>query len=441
MAKRSRSLDPKLQEALDRVGVTPQQLFDEQRSIASGAVTTTDVLNPTALRPTGVPNFLSSLWHINLDTFDRKLTNSLGSAGVGYCYMIRRKGALVHARADGYARVGDDGPIRWTHITPMNIGSVSKFVTAIATVKLLLDKDIRTTHSIIDFVPTDLNPHWSIRNVTFDQLLTHTSGLGRALNGNNGLNSNSGPEGFTGAETYLGVGSASDGQRDYKNLNFVALRILFAALLGIDPRMSVKSLGIVDTFWDLVSAKLYADFVSQNVFGPAGIAAREFDAPADSALAYATPPKAPGESLFAGSTAAGSSGWHLSIDELVRLLGTFRAGSMMPSFRTEQLLDDLYGLDQAIPTKAGTLFYKGGREWDQTTKKGIDTAIYMMPGGVDFAIFVNSVPPRASAVTAAAGGLVPTTVGAGPTGTAPPWPSHLDNIPQLIGESVEFNFF
>ena len=107
MAKRSRSLDPKLQEALDRVGVTPQQLFDEQRSIASGAVTTTDVLNPTALRPTGVPNFLSSLWHINLDT----VFIGAGAARPGELRQRRRR-LLLHDQAQGSARARAGGRLR-----------------------------------------------------------------------------------------------------------------------------------------------------------------------------------------------------------------------------------------------------------------------------------------------------------------------------------------
>ena len=56
----------------------------------------------------------------------------------------------------------------------------------------------------------------------------------------------------------------------------------------------------------------------------------------------------------------------------------------------------------------------------------MDTAIYLMPGDLELAIFVNSLPP------------IPV---ARPLRTPPVRPTHLEAIPSLIAESAELRLF
>ena len=153
------------------------------------------------------------------------------------------------------------------------------------------------------------------------------------------------------------------------------------------------------------------------VFTAASIAPREFKADDIAAKAYGTPPKAPGFRIEDDIADAGASGWHLSVGELTRLLGEFRrGGSIMSPRRAERLMSNFYGLDPPeIATNAGPVYRKGGRTLF-TTGQTMDSAIYLMPNDIEFAIFVNS--------------------GKGTTVTAP---SYLDDIPKLIQDSVEFN--
>src|SRR5437667_164666 len=76
---------------------------------------------------------------INIDKFDQSLRNAMDALGVGYCYMIKRRGNILHLHASGWAQVGTDGPISWAPHIPMNMASVSKFVTAIAVARLFRD--------------------------------------------------------------------------------------------------------------------------------------------------------------------------------------------------------------------------------------------------------------------------------------------------------------
>ena len=101
---------------------------------------------------------------------------------------------------------------------------------------------------------------------------------------------------------------------------------------------------------------------------------------------------------------------------MTRLLDEFRrGGSILSPWWAERLLSNFYGLDPPeIATNAGPVYTKGGRLF--ATGQTMDSAIYLMPNNVEFAIFVNSGP-----------------------GTADTAPSYLNDIPKLIQDSVELN--
>jgi beta-lactamase family protein len=426
--------DPQVQQILDRLKITPQQLFGEPINTAEAARSTVDRLEPDLVRADR-PLWPALFWRINLDTLSRSLENALNAVRVGYCYMLKRNGKLAHGRSVGWAQLPptngpdtDDGSVAWQYHVPMNVGSVSKFVTAVAVVRLLNDLNIPLATPIVDFLPAYWRPHFTVSQISFRALLRHESGLGRALN-TNGLNSNSGPGDFLTAKMYVFTGGPQDGQRDYKNLNYAVLRVAFAVLSGIDRTVSFAQMGIPDDrFWDLASAIGYANYVNDVVFGAADIAPRQFKADDIAAKAYATPPVAPGSRAEDDIGDAGSGGWHLSVGELTRLLHEFRHGrSIMAPSRARSLLANLYGLDGVILTKAGPVYSKGGRcFFTAGGGQALDSAIYLMPDGVDLVIFVNAVP-RPPAVTPPAG--------VGPR----PRASHLDGIPGMILNSIELS--
>lgn len=440
MAKRRGTIDAQTRQFLDRLSVTVDDFRDRKVADAKRALPTVDRIGPDLPAgrrswpfpfPFPSPPLPSAWWRVNPaklnDLLDARFGELHRRSRVGYCYMLKGD-AVYHTGIGGAARLPRDGDIRWHTDVRMNVGSVSKFVTAIAVIRLLdeLDRDEKT-ESIIGWVPAYWEPPLTIQKVTFRQLLRHESGLGRSLNPTPVLDRNSGPGDFTTAAYQVGMGSTNDGKRDYKNLNYVVLRALFATLLGLDPTVSLTFLGIADNdFWDQVSALAYADYVNEKVFAPAGIAPRKFDPDPRAALAYATPPRAPGAVLGLGETGCGSSEWQLTVEELIRLMDALRRGSIVPRDRAKELLSNGFGVEP-VSTRAGTIYVKGGREIDPTRKKVVDSAIWLMPKGLHLAIFVNS--PRPPAFS----GIQPTTP------RLPP--SYLDPIEQMIRDSIEFGFF
>jgi CubicO group peptidase (beta-lactamase class C family) len=331
--------------------------------------------------------------------------------------MMKRKGKLVYLGSSGWAQLPNDGSVGWGPHVPMNIASVSKFVTAVATIRLLRESNISVKTPIAGFLPRYWPTGPGVDAITFHDLLRHESGLGSLLNV--GGTFSTGPGDFATAKAQIALGNYGTGTYDYKNINFAILRVLFATLTGtLDPGFDGGTLSPPkpnDAFWDFISATAYCKYVNDNLFAAADIAPREFKADDIAAKAYGTPPMAPGWRVEDDIANAGPRGWQLSIGELTRLLGEFRrGGSILSPWRAERLLSNSYGLAQyAIATNAGPVYTKGGRLF--ATGQTMTAAIFLMPNDVEFAIFVNSGPTTETA------------------------PSYLDDIPKLIQDSVEFN--
>jgi CubicO group peptidase (beta-lactamase class C family) len=402
-------LDPQVQQIFHRLKVTPQHFLDYERGLADRVRTPVDKIAWTVIGRLGWPWPFYLLWRIDVDAVDRGLRSGLDATGVGYCYMLKRRGKLVHFGSSGWAQLPGDGDIPWLFHISMNIASVSKFVTAIAVIRLLRDLKIPVTTPVAGYLPNYWPRGAGIDAITFENLLRHEAGLGGSL-------SSPGPADYATAKAQIAVGSTGLGTYNYMNVNFTILRVLLATLTGAVPPwfewLSIFGISS-DTFWDYASIRAYSNYVNDCIFWPSFTDSRGFSFPDNGAKAYATPPAAPGWSDGDTSFSAGASGWFLSIGDLMWLLGELRrGGSIMAVWRATNMMSHMYGLDQPIGTKAGTVYTKGGR-WGAAPKVH-DSAIFMMPGNLELAVFVNSWD-----------------------GTGP---GHLGFIPKLLQDSVEIVF-
>ena len=411
----SRPFRHQLKDVLNSLKVTQRELLEHDH-VTRGVFTSVDDLQPRLVRASRTRSPLSWLWEINLDTLNTKLEAELKSFKVGYCYMLKSDGALVHGRSSGFAQLEDDGEVGWAYHVPMNVCSLSKFITAMATIKLLPSAGIFPTTKISSYLPDYWNPGTNVSNITFRDLLRHESGLGGSFN--MGGNFSSGPGDFVTTRQQVELGSTGTGSADYKNLNFTLLRVLFATLTGtLATDFQVTGGVSEDTVWDYASAMAYCNYVNDNIFAAASIAPRGFKPDDIAAKAYGTPPAAPGVREENATSEAGSTGWHLSLGELTRLLHEFRrGGSIMSPRQAERLMSNLYGLDGAEDMTVGPVYRKNGRYNDGGTHT-MDTVIYLMPNNTELAIYINSGP-----------------------GNGPTQATYLARIPQLIRESIELRF-
>src|SRR5215470_8804561 len=177
---------------------------------------------------------------LNKTAFDQSLSSAVGPKVMGYQYVLIKDGRIVTEKAGGLAQTAKDGgPLNMTTRTPLNIGSLQKFVTGTALLNLMVhptkwspgqNLNLRNQLDMaiwgqfpslwVDLIPGTTVQCPQIRCIKYRQLLQHRSGF------NDDKKSN---------RTVLGFLGDSDGflpsqydKRVYSNINFVMTGYLLA---------------------------------------------------------------------------------------------------------------------------------------------------------------------------------------------------------------------
>lgn len=187
----------------------------------------------TAQVPRGPQGMQTKTITLSKAEFDQSLSGAIGPKVMGYQYVLIKDGRLVTEKAGGLAQTSkDNGPLNMTTKTPLNIGSLQKFVTGTALINMMehptkwspgenqnlrnrLDSPIwgQFPNLWLDLVPGPTVSCPQIRCIKYRQLLQHRSGF-------NDLKENN--------RTVMGFLGESDGflesqydKRQYSNINFV----------------------------------------------------------------------------------------------------------------------------------------------------------------------------------------------------------------------------
>src|SRR5258708_17193881 len=235
----------------------------------------------------------------------------------------------------------------------MHIASCSKLITTISITKNLAAHNRPACNKINNFLPDYWAKGPNIDKITFAQLLTHTSGFRMA-----------------GSDTFFpimkssaaaGVTNANLGVYSYQNMNFSICRILIPVMNGTIPANTTFPPPLEDNSWDFVTLSAYAADVEQHLFQPAGVSGPTFTHPDPDALGYAFPVGAGWNSGDLTADAGGTS-WHMSVNELLDVMGCFRRQrSIMSPAAAQKMLDDGLGIDVIESTPLGTLYNKNAR--------------------------------------------------------------------------------
>ena len=319
----------------------------------------------------------------------------------GYSMELRRHGVSIGSYSAGNAI---DGPaqstpavpvssVPWTTATPMQIASCSKVITAMALVRLLAEQGVSPDDLISPYLPGywfPLGPNAGL--ITFADLMTQTSGL----------TDPSGGQDYTAARQAIQLGAADASQIgvkwDYQNINFDLCRILMATVSGT-VSTSYLNYGVpnpqptaADQAWDAKTLKFYQQYVQEFVLGPAGVTAT-LTRPAGCALAYTAPPvTAPGWNSGDMTEYAGPTGWHMSVDAMLTLMGAFRRkGTIMSPAAAQAMLAAKYAIDWGdginLSSPAGPLYPKNGSQGSIQVEQ---TSVVFFPLDMEFAVWVNS---------------------------------------------------
>lgn len=317
-------------------------------------------------------------YRLDVDGLARDLRALLSGCLSGYSLQLRRYSRTLIDQQWNWSRTPADGGVPWTADAQMHVASVSKLVTAMAMTKLLYSRNLSADARISPWLPKYWQQGPGVDRLTFRHLLTHTSGLVLA--------DEAGPSDFQFMKDQIAIGTV--GKPGYRNLNYGLCRILISTIDA--PYLFNLIPGATDAYWDVTTIRYYSRYVSDNVFAPAGVAST-LAHPADQALAYPFPPNASGWDSGDLSTMSGCIGWHLSVDDLLRVMAAFRRrGVIVDPARAQTMLDRQFGLDMKRDTPLGRIYAKGGF-WSFDGGRFVEqTNAFFLPRGMELVILANS---------------------------------------------------
>jgi CubicO group peptidase (beta-lactamase class C family) len=185
--------------------------------------------------PRGPQDMQTKTITLNKATFDQSLKNAVGPKVMGYQYVLIKDGRLVTEGAGGLARTSADGsPMMMTVKTPINLGSLQKFITGTALLNMMehptnwspgknyslrnrLDMPIwgQFPSLWVDLIPSSNVPCPQIRCIKYRQLLQHRTGFNDLKQPDASRN----VLGFLGDND--GFLASQYDKRQYSNINFV----------------------------------------------------------------------------------------------------------------------------------------------------------------------------------------------------------------------------
>ncbi|HUA47544.1 MAG TPA: serine hydrolase domain-containing protein [Solirubrobacteraceae bacterium] len=347
-------------------------------------------LSASSARSSKVTEALPGLhlhYRLDVDGFTTALNSALRNEVAGYSLRLNERGKRIRAVDWNWAKEPQDTAEGWTTDVRMHVASLSKQITAIAMTKLLDKRGIPANAKIIDYLPAYWSKGPDVDQITFANLMTHTSGLDFGVS--------SSASDFQFMKAQIAVGTSHLGQFWYQNMNFGLCRILLATINGTIPvDFSLPPLfGLTafnDIVWDAITLAAYESYAAAHVFTPSGVSGPTlYHAPTD-ALAYNFPVSGLGWNSGDLTTMAGGAGWHMAVDEVLDVMGAFRRrGTIMSPPKAQAMLDARFGIDWMVSTPAGTYYAKNGFWYDSAgqTEQGV---LFYLPHEMEFVLLVNS---------------------------------------------------
>ena len=303
-----------------------------------------------------------------------------------------------------WAKTPVDGGLGFNLSRQMHVASVSKLMTGIGITRMInllsgLAMPAGFDAKIVDFLPDYWKKGWTnavttgLSKITFRHLLTHRAGFpSDAVKG--GL-----PMTFPLMKQRVAEYSGTvGGATQYSNFNYSLCRILMPVLNGNIPANTLFWSGIPsleDAFWDMNTISAYKKILNESVFAPSGVTNATLGHPTDAALAYRFPAgDEHGWNSGDLAASAGGDGWHMSVREVLNVMGTFRrAGTIVwdPAL-AQRMLDDDIGVDDTgkVLTGAGMVYCKNGLWQDSLNGRTEQCVAYFLPEDMELVVFANS---------------------------------------------------
>jgi hypothetical protein len=269
------------------------------------------------------------------------ICNTLAGHVVGYNCRV----GAVRPIYGGQARTNSDSPsLPMAPDLVTNIASVSKTMTATAVIQLLAKKGLTPDTKIGPYLYTDWHQGSNVNQLTFRELLTHTSGFGQLpVCGNNSKLDYADLKALVAG----GVTASNIGQPSYGNCNFALMREIMPALSG-QPLSGVPD----GSQRAQQSINQYLSYMNAHVYQPVGVPSRTCKAPGgtNELLSYPNPAgSAHGTDWGDWTAICGGGGWVLSTNDIFHVINDLATGStLLSAALRKQMISGSLGWDSAV---------------------------------------------------------------------------------------------
>jgi CubicO group peptidase (beta-lactamase class C family) len=328
----------------------------------------------------------------------QNISSRLDGKVVGYACSIGAAGLSYYSH--GQARTSANAPAQvFLPSTKIPVASVSKFVTALAAIRVLAKHNISLDASIGGHFPSDWHLDPSVSSITFRQLLSHRSGIKDYGNVNQeydnlkkfftqkvdkSKNTKCTPSSVVNPADPI---NPNDKSPCYSNYNFAIFRILLPMIDGFvdDPANRAAKL-----------AAAYVKIAQQNVFEPVGATGVEAKPPSSGpqsaayAFSYKFPGSASGVDWGDNTLMVGAAGWYLAIEDVAKVLNSLNKndGRILTSAQRTDMENTPLGWDTRTDSTGYRWVEKnGGWGANGTT---ISTSVALVGPGLYGALFMNS---------------------------------------------------
>ncbi|MBC7933789.1 MAG: beta-lactamase family protein [Rhizobacter sp.] len=333
----------------------------------------------------------------NVEKFKENLKLQIAASGTpeGYSFVITKDGQVADSFSTGNARKSTaGGNTPWNTQQEINVASVTKTLTAVAVLQLMTKNDLEPGDKIGDWLPTYFNATATIKNLSFEELMTHSSGI---------------TEGSTSFDSMVAVvrrplADPAKTKNNYANLNFALFRAMIPYLRDKSAAASQEAnmLPANPSGFETWLSNAYIGYMQSNVFTAIGLGVTNCKPSPGTAQAFSEPtgPSQATANLTDWTETSGGGGYFMSVLEMARFNAFLANTYTILSKEERALMDGKYmGWDpgDSRMTSAGRSYGKDGAlRWDNDGNgldvgdAGLQTLIVKYPNKVELAIAINS---------------------------------------------------
>lgn len=341
----------------------------------------------------------------NAVKFRQLIATSLSSGSSearGYSIVVNKGGNWIDTFSFGWAyRSPAGGSYASMHVNQeINIASVSKTITAVGALQLLKKNNLKIDSTIGRWLPAYWNATTTIKNITFGELLTHSSGISQSATTYDSLK----------ATVARGLDNPAKPFDVYANSNFALFRAMIPYLANRSAAIAKENSmlpGNAAGFETWLSQE-YVKYMQVNIFTPIGIANATCTPSANTAMGFNENTGGPVDIVLTGVNddwlnACGGGGYYLSVMEVARFQAYLAHTEILLDQTQRSLMNSkLLGWDNedSPVTDMGQAYGKDGALfWDlngdnvlNTGDAGLQTFIMKFPNQIELTLAVTSIP-------------------------------------------------